>query len=73
MVRESTFGQLVNDDNDIAELFRNDDVIIARDDDFLVHFDSETVCAGFDFLFPGFERQFRLGFRERPAFGPFVE
>ena len=38
-------GQLVDDDDDVAELFRNDDVVFARHDDFFVQFDRETVGA----------------------------
>ena len=53
--------QLVNDDDDIGEFFGNDDVLLARHDDFLIHFHGKTFRARLDFFPFGRQRQFRLG------------
>src|SRR5438034_9854884 len=66
-------GEFVDDDDDVAELLRDDDVIVARHDDFLVHFDREPVRAGFDFFFSGLEGQFGFSSGQRYVLGPFVE
>ena len=47
---EHQVRQLVDDDDDVAELFGNDDVVLARHDDFLVHFHGETFRARLDFF-----------------------
>ena len=52
--------QLVDDHHDVAELLRNDDVLLARHDDLLVHLDGEAVRARLDLLLLGRERQFRF-------------
>ena len=62
--------QFVNDDHDVGQLFGNDDVLLARHDDFLVHFHGETVRARLDFFLFGGERQFQFLLRQRLVFGP---
>ena len=57
---EHQVGQLVNDDDDVAQLFGNDDVLLARHDDFLVHLDGKAFRARLDFFLLGRERQFRF-------------
>ena len=57
---EHQVRQLVNDDDDVAELLGNDDVLLARHDDFLVHLDGEAFRARLDFFLFGHERQFRF-------------
>ena len=65
---EHQIRQLVNDDDDVAEFFGNDDVLLARHDDFLVHLDGEAFRARLD-LFPlGGERQFGFGLPQRLVF-----
>src|SRR5208282_3332644 len=65
--------QLVNDDDDVAQPFGNDDVLLARHNDFLVHFDGESFRARLD-LFPfGGERQFGFGLRQRLVFRARIE
>ena len=66
-------GEFVNDDDDVAELFGDEDVVVARHDDFLVHLDCEPVRAGLDFFLPGFERQFRFGSWQGFVLGALVE
>ena len=56
-------GQLVDDDHDVAELLRDDDVLVARHDDFLVHLDGEAVGARLDLFLLGRQRQLRLARR----------
>ena len=49
---EHQVRQLVNDDDDVTQLFGNDDFIVARHDNFLVHLDGESFRARLDlFLF----------------------
>ena len=43
-------GQFVDDDDDVAQLFRDDDVFVARHHDFLVHFDGKTFGARLRFF-----------------------
>ena len=57
---EHQVRQLVNDHDDVAELFGNDDVILARHDDFLVHFHGKTIRARLDFFLLRHQRQFRF-------------
>ena len=70
---EHQVRQFVNDDDDVAQPFGNDDVLLARHDDFLVHFDGESFRARLD-LFPfGGERQFGFGLRQRLVFRARIE
>ena len=62
---EHQVRQLVNDDDDVAQLFGNDDVLLARHDDFLVHFHGKTFRARLDLFLFGHERQFGFGWRQR--------
>jgi hypothetical protein len=70
---EHQVGQFVNNNDDVAQVVGNDDVLVARHDDFLVQFDREAVGAGLDFFLFGHQRQFRLGGGQRFVFGPLVE
>src|ERR1035437_3840065 len=70
---EHQVGQLVNDHHDIAELLRDDDVVLARYDDFLVHFHGEAVAAGLHLLLLGQEREFGFTGRQGLVLGPRVE
>ncbi len=70
---EHQVRQFVNDDHDVAKLFGNDDVLLARHHNFLIHFHGETIGARLDLFLFGRERQFRLGARNRFVFGPFIE
>jgi hypothetical protein len=70
---EHQVRQLVNDDDDVGKFFGNDDVFLARHDDFLVHLDGETFRARLDFFLFGGERQFGFLFRQRLVLRAFVE
>ena len=70
---EHEVGQLINDNDDVAEFFGNDDVLVARHDNFLVHFHGEAVRARLDFFLLADQRQFQFGLRQRLVLGPFVE
>jgi len=52
---EHQVGQLVNDDHDVAELLGDDDVFLARDHDFFVHFHGESVRARLHLFLLGHE------------------
>jgi hypothetical protein len=65
--------QFVNNNNDVAQMIRDDDFLVARHDDFLVQFHGEAVRTGLDFFLLGHQRQFRLGGRDRLVFGALVE
>ena len=66
---EHEVGQFVNDDHDVAQLFGDDDFVVARHNDFLVHFDGEAFRARLDFFLARRERQFGFGLRKRFVFG----
>ena len=57
---EHQVRQFVDDDDDVAQPFGNDDVVLARHDDFLVHFHGKTFRARLDFFLFDHERQFGL-------------
>ena len=66
---EHEVGQLVDDHDDVAKLFGNDDVVFARHDDFLVQFNGEAIRPGFDFFLLRHQRQFRFWRRNRLVLG----
>src|ERR1017187_5084911 len=70
---EHEIGQFVNDDHDVGKSFRNDDVFLARDDDFLVHLHGKSIRAGLNFFLLGGERQFHFLLRQRLVFRTLVE
>ena len=50
---EHEIGQLVDNYDDVAKLFRNDDVLFARDDDLFINLDSKTFGTRLDFFLFG--------------------
>ena len=52
--------QLVNDHHNVTQLLRDDDVLLAGHDDFLVHLNREPVGARLHLFLAGLERQLRL-------------
>ena len=70
---EHQVRQLINDDDDVGKFFRNDDVFLARHDNFLINLDGESARARFDFFFLRGERQFHFLFRQRLVLRAFVK
>ena len=55
-------ANLIDDDDDVTELLGNDDILVARHDDFLIQLDRETFSSWLDLLLLARQRQ--LGFRQ---------
>ena len=70
---EHQVRQFVDDDDDVAEFLRDDDVVLPRDDDFLVHLDGEAFGARLDFFLLRHEGQLGLLLRQGLVFRARIE
>jgi len=65
--------QFVNNDYDVAELVRDDNIIVAWHHNFIIQFNGKPIGTRLDLFFFGRQRQLRLGRDRRLAPGALVE